>query len=697
MLVSGCSKSSEGVKKYLGMKGAPSREYEKKFPESKAAKGKDLRLPPVSAQTASQPAPAAQVLSGPTTTAPAASSALESAARKIAEKVVETFPRVQGYLVDVKEGRVYLNLGARDGIKEGAVLDLIRKGAEFKHPYTGQVLGTFEENIGALKVLEVKDDYSVAETISLRKGAAVKAGDMARIKSARIKLAVLPFYVPSDLSLSQEQLTAALVKSLKETGKFDLYDMDALKVWMLEQSLKPADLNDEKAVKRVLEGIQSEWYLINSAREVQETIVVESRLISAHNDAPVVVAQALLEEAKPLEMGQAPPGPQGPPATAYTPPIRQQVAEERSSVRAPISGGSLSGRRAVYQGDYATSQKFDFEVMGMAVGDVDGDGKKEVVLAGKDRVEILRWSGEKFQSLHSYNRGKEDVFFVSVDLADLNGNGRQEIYVSNFPEDKARSFVLEVKGNKLEMLQNDLFQLLRVVSPPGQEPMLLGQYVHPAPSALPVMGKIERFAWKGKKLEKTSQDGALKNLPREVNIYSMNLADLDGDGAEDIIAMSDSGKLDLYNRNGKTLWESSEDYGGKIIRTRPQTKLDISKEVTEEYYKALSPVNPKVILRDLDGDGKLEVIVAKNIPAMGGALKGLGGFGDSKLLTLRWNGVTLVEDWETQKLGGYVTDIAIVDIDNDGQDELAASVVFKSGFLGLSRDSAIYIFEFLWQ
>jgi hypothetical protein len=104
-----------------------------------------------------------------------------------------------------------------------------------------------------------------------------------------------------------------------------------------------------------------------------------------------------------------------------------------------------------------------------------------------------------------------------------------------------------------------------------------------------------------------------------------------------------------------------------------------------------------MILSDLNGDGRPELIIPKNMYAVGGAFKGIGGYGNSYLVGLSWNGVTLVEDWQTAKTGGYITDIYMKDVDNDGQDELVVAVAFKAGYLGLGRQSAVYVFEFLWQ
>jgi hypothetical protein len=73
----------------------------------------------------------------------------------------------EGYVVEVLEGKVYLDLG-RGSAFRGERFRVVRPGREIVHPVTGEILGTAEETVGSLRVLEVEERYSVAEILEDR-------------------------------------------------------------------------------------------------------------------------------------------------------------------------------------------------------------------------------------------------------------------------------------------------------------------------------------------------------------------------------------------------------------------------------------------------------------------------------------------------------------------------------------------------
>ncbi len=65
----------------------------------------------------------------------------------------------------------------------------------------------------------------------------------------------------------------------------------------------------------------------------------------------------------------------------------------------------------------------------MAVGDVDGDGKMDVVMADRQTVTIYHLNNNRlneFASTKLFPRYK----IHAVNVADLNNNGKAEIYIS---------------------------------------------------------------------------------------------------------------------------------------------------------------------------------------------------------------------------------------------------------------------------
>lgn len=70
----------------------------------------------------------------------------------------------QGYVVEKTDGKVFLDLG-KGKVSVGEVFKVFKEGKEIVHPVTGEVLGKVEEEVGRVKVSEVKDKFSIAEIL----------------------------------------------------------------------------------------------------------------------------------------------------------------------------------------------------------------------------------------------------------------------------------------------------------------------------------------------------------------------------------------------------------------------------------------------------------------------------------------------------------------------------------------------------
>jgi hypothetical protein len=113
-----------------------------------------------------------------------------SAAAEIAERIAAAFPKVAGQVIGLEKERVLVDLGAKDAVIPGLELQVYREGQEFKHPYTGQILGKLDRDVGRVRILEVQPNFSVAEVIQHTEGTMVQQGDKVRVTSARVILAL---------------------------------------------------------------------------------------------------------------------------------------------------------------------------------------------------------------------------------------------------------------------------------------------------------------------------------------------------------------------------------------------------------------------------------------------------------------------------------------------------------------------------
>jgi hypothetical protein len=85
----------------------------------------------------------------------------------LAEKIGEAFGihGLEGKIIKVAGGKVYINLGKDSGVVPGQVFQVMRKGEEMKDPDTGEVLGSEDTKIGLVKIIEIKDKFCIAEIL----------------------------------------------------------------------------------------------------------------------------------------------------------------------------------------------------------------------------------------------------------------------------------------------------------------------------------------------------------------------------------------------------------------------------------------------------------------------------------------------------------------------------------------------------
>ena len=83
--------------------------------------------------------------------------------------------RATGSVIQVKGGKVYINLG-QASVSNGEVMDLMKVGEQLIDPETGISLGGEEEKVGGVKVVTVKEKYSIAKPVGI-KSSRIKRGD----------------------------------------------------------------------------------------------------------------------------------------------------------------------------------------------------------------------------------------------------------------------------------------------------------------------------------------------------------------------------------------------------------------------------------------------------------------------------------------------------------------------------------------
>lgn len=380
--------------------------------------------------------------------------------------------------------------------------------------------------------------------------------------------------------------------------------------------------------------------------------------------------------------------PAQPEASAFT------TAHPEKTFMTSGGGFSIRGSR-----NFIKTRNFNMGLTGIDVGDVDGDGKEEVVIADKTTVKVFKRDETRLNSIGTIDMGSRYQVH-NVNCADLNGNGRDEIYISAADAKLPGSRAVEWDGKQFVQLFDEARWYIKPIDVPDRGLILVGQ----STGLLPVEPGLYYLALK---------DGVLARqerlpIPNEINIFNFAYADLEGDGQYEIIALDNSFKM-MVIKGGEKIWRSQERFcgtkrylgGEQDIKTASNLrKNDIVDGVGDRYKEVYVP--SRIIVTDVDKDGSDDIIVNRNPDTLTTVAPRLVQYPNGTLVGLKWNGLGLEELWRTRKVDGYVVDYQVkseaMPVPAGGEDELFIGVVLNSGALeSMLNDTStvvIYPFEF---
>jgi TolB-like protein len=327
------------------------------------------------------------------------------------------------------------------------------------------------------------------------------------------------------------------------------------------------------------------------------------------------------------------------------------------------------------------SRSYKTLITGLDVADVDNDGRMEVVIVSNKSVSIYRMENGRLVKTADAVETRKSTF-ISVDAADINGNGTPELYVTSLGPNKTTvdSFVLEYSGNEYKTISDSSNWYYRIAHTVDQGAVLLGQRQRLADESI-FSGPIYEMNWQGDRLTPGRQ--LLKG--GKTNLMGVTYGDITHTGNSVVAAYSDWDRLRLYSNGNEMLWEDGDRSGGdKIFFNLPTEDVG---EKNIQYFPL------RVRITDIDRDGKAEVLVAQHHELAKNMLKSFRSFKKAQIESLEWNGLGLGRKWKTQTLSGRISDFVIGDFDNDGVDELLIALVSKEG-AAMFTDSASNVIAF---
>jgi TolB-like protein len=522
------------------------------------------------------------------------------------------------------------------------------------------------------------------------------------------KVAILPFEInaPEDLSYLREGIMDMLASRISWEGK-----VEAIEEQLVKEALSGREgLLNEAAAREVGTTLGADYVLFGSLTVFGDSVSIDAKMIALKEERPPVsvytqtkgmgeVIPRINDFAQDINNKIFGRGPAAVVAAPSQPRFSKAHPETIMSGPAPSTpvprdGGSFvqlqSGREA--GSDVFRSQKLSFPALGMDVGDLDGDGRPEIVVLSKSKeVIVYQWDQGRLNKRGSFQGEKRDNL-VWVCLVDANHDGKAEVYVSNLRGQRLASYVLEWRGDGLQKLATEIEWYFNRLTVPGKESMLLGQKKNMEDIFIPGVYHLQ-FAGG------SYQPLAGISLPRRANVFNFTQGDLDGDGKlETAFIFPGEERLYLVDDDGARLWESREYFGAtaNILEgknpTSGTTRQPGGGGATDADEVEVFYIPSPILLVDFNNDKRLEILANRNVSQVTRILSRVRKFSDGEIQSMIWTGDDLLPQWKTRPLRGMVVSYRLADVDGDGQEELVAAAVLERGTFKQTK-SMIYVYE----
>ena len=149
---------------------------------------------------------------------------LASSVTTVAQTITKQFGVIEIKVAAVDGDNVYLNAGKKQFIKEDTVYEILNEGGSFNDPVNRTKLGTIETHVVDVKIVAVRDSYSIGQVINPTPDSSpipIKPGQKAIEKTKQFSIAVVQFeYLNSKDARTPRVAQELMINELINSGRF---------------------------------------------------------------------------------------------------------------------------------------------------------------------------------------------------------------------------------------------------------------------------------------------------------------------------------------------------------------------------------------------------------------------------------------------------------------------------------------------
>ena len=315
-------------------------------------------------------------------------------------------------------------------------------------------------------------------------------------------------------------------------------------------------------------------------------------------------------------------------------------------------------------GSRLRTQRLPYNMVDMAVGDFNGDGKNEVAILSDHDLRIYAWPTNGQLKLLGETVVSRSNNNFSMRAIDLNRDRTMAIVVATTEEASNRpySFIYSFKGNKFSTVAERIPYFMSVMRvPPTYAPTLVGQ----------AWDSLKLFA-PGVRIM-TKQDGKFTmgtriDLPTGATVFNCVWLPAGKNGkGEQLVMLTEDERIKLFQGHGNTLVHTTmERYSGSATgmdhyKGMPGLGVDKNYQLPGKYYAPM-----RLIAADIGNTGEYTLLVNKPISTAAQFFDRYRFFPQGEIHALYWDGVGLGLKWKTRRIRGSVAEVDLGDVNNDG-------------------------------